>query len=72
VPTEMALFWIEAEAGFAKSAENFGQMLNRVATSLENLENLEKSGNFEIIRENLEKAGKNIKESGILDFAQFP
>jgi len=35
----------------------------RVATSLENLENLEKSGNFEIVKENLEKAGKNIKES---------
>jgi len=44
----------------------------RVATSLENLENLEKSENFEIIRENLEKARKNIKESGILNFAQFP
>jgi len=41
----------------------------RVATSLENLE---KSGNFEIVRENLEKVGKNIKESGILNFAQFP
>jgi len=41
----------------------------RVATSLENLE---KSGNFKIVRENLEKAGKNIKESGILNFAQFP
>jgi len=38
-----------------------------VATSLENLE---KSGNFEIVRENLKKAGKNVKESGILNFAQ--
>jgi len=36
--------------------------MNRVATSLE------KSGNFEIVRENL--AGKNVKESGILNFSQ--
>jgi len=62
------MFWkLKDTSQIIKTCGNAEKRIFRVAT---NLENLEKSGNFEIVRENLKKAGKNVKESGILNFAQ--
>ena len=38
--------------------------LNTVSTNLENMENLEKSGKFKMVRENLEKSGNLTKKTG--------